>query len=187
MPKNRRGGPLGAASAAKISRVNGATMQSRNGSASPIPAARRNRRRDRGRRRDANGPWAWGWVVGLMRSLALEQLALDQLFDERAHAELAGLRPRQDRLNLGSVGEAGRRSGGENRELSHQVPRHGGLVFQEQSLELSDVLERLTVGQLTGRIDRRAPMELQLLTVHAVPLDRRHAIGDGAVARAERA
>src|SRR4051812_47876181 len=115
MPKNRRGGPPGAASA-KLSRANGATIESRNGSANPTPAARRNRRRDKGALRDANGPRAGRWVVGFMPSLALKQSTLDQLFNESSHAELARPRPDQDALNLSAVREADRRAGREHRE-----------------------------------------------------------------------
>src|SRR5688572_28682387 len=111
-----------------------------------------------------------------MSSLTLEQLALDQLFDERAHAQLASLCPRQDRLDLGAIGETGRRAGGEDRELSHEVSRHGLLILQEELLKFPNLLEGSSVGKLAGGIDREAPVELQLLPVHAVALDRRHVI-----------
>src|SRR5687767_14806249 len=118
-------------------------------------------------------------------SLALEQLALDQLFDERAYAEIPRLGPREDRLDLGAVREADRRAGGEHRQLLHEVSSQGRLVLQEQLLELPHVFERSSVGQLAGRIYRQAPVELQPLAVHPVALDRRHAVGDGAVPIAE--
>src|SRR4051812_36360017 len=103
-----------------------------------------------------------------MASLGLEQRALDQLFDERAHAELAAFGAGEDGLDVGAVAEANGGAGGEHRELAHEVSRQGRLILQEELLELAHILERSSVGQGTGRIDRQGPVELELLAVEAV-------------------
>src|SRR5436190_17462797 len=137
-------------------------MHSRNGSASATPDTRRKRRRESARRRDANGPQVLEWVVVFMPSLGLKQLALDQLFNKRAHAKVRWLGPLKDRLDLGTVGEANRRAGGKHRELSHEVSCQCGFVLQQQLLELSHVPEGSSIRQLARRIVRQVPVILHL-------------------------
>src|SRR4051812_16278868 len=48
-------------------------------------------------------------------SLGLKQLALDKLFDQRAHAVVAAFGAGQDRFYFLAIGEANRRAGGEDR------------------------------------------------------------------------
>ena len=74
--------------------------------------------------------------------------ALDDLVDERAQAAPLGLEPRQDRFDHVAIGELDARAGGVSEQILRQVARHLILAFQEQLLELVDVLKLSSVGQL---------------------------------------
>src|SRR5947209_6449035 len=89
-------------------RANGASIDSRNGSANATPAPRRNLRREIGRRLDANGAANVGQVCEVIIGSPLfvpEQLALHDGVNQAPHAVSACLYRVEDLFDLGPVGE----------------------------------------------------------------------------------
>ena len=99
-----------------------------------------------------------------MGLLIKEEFAGDKSADQVADAVTARLGPVEDGLDLGAVGEAHRRAGGVDGELADQVAGQLTFVGGDETLEITDILERLAVEFAVG-LDRQGIMEGEGLSV----------------------
>src|SRR6185436_9654052 len=105
------------------------------GRASATPAPRRNSRR-------------------FILLLTPEQVAQDDLPNNRPHAVAALLREVEDRLDPRPVAEPDGRPGRVDQELPREVPRDLALILEQQRLELGHVLEAAPARKLPRGIHR---------------------------------